>query len=146
MQTMMGEATIQQVAFSFNDLWSSPIGFHRLRLQSDNSTERSRSGTDRSIQIENKQDHTLQRTEDRVESGCISSCCSKDDHCGDDGCGVDRIGDDDHIDDDGCDVDHIGDDGGGIDHIDDDGVDVDCISDDDGDVDHIGDGDFNDVN
>ena len=45
MQTMMGEATIQQVAFSFNHLWSSPIGFHRLRLQSDNSTERSRSGT-----------------------------------------------------------------------------------------------------
>ena len=68
MQTMMGEATIQQVAFSFNDLWSSPIGFHRLRLQSDNSTERSRS-----IQTENKQHHTLQRTEDRVESGCISS-------------------------------------------------------------------------
>ena len=113
MQTMMGEATIQQVAFSFNHLWSSPIGFHRLRLQSDNSTERSRSGTDRSIQTENKQDHTLQQTEDRVESGCISSCCSKDDHCGDDGCGVDHIGDDggdvDHIDDDGCDVDQIGD-------------------------------------
>ena len=121
MQTMMGEATIQQVAFSFNDLWSSPIGFHRLRLQSDNSTERSSS-----IQIEIKQHHTLQQTEDRVESGCISSCCSKDDHCGDDGCGVDRIGDDDHIDDDGGDVDRIGDDGG--------------------DVDHIGDGDFNDVN
>ena len=120
MQTMMGEATIQQVAFSFNDLWSSPIGFHRLRLQSDNSTERSRSGTDRSIQIENKQDHTLQRTEDRVESGCISSCCSKDDHCGDDG----------------GDIDHIGDDGGGVDRISDNG----------GDVDHIGDGDFNDVN
>ena len=75
---------------------------------------------------ESKQDHTLQQTEDRVESGCISSCCSKDDHCGDDGCGVDRIGDDDHIDDDGGDVDRIGDDGG--------------------DVDHIGDGDFNDVN
>ena len=120
MQTMMGEATIQQVAFSFNDLWSSPIGFHRLRLQSDNSTERSRSGTDRSIQTENKQDHTLQQTEDRVESGCISSCCSKDDHCGDYGCGVD----------------HIGDDGGDVDHIDDDGCDVD----------QIGDGDFNDVN
>ena len=136
MQTMMGEATIQQVAFSFNDLWSSPIGFHRLRLQSDNSTERSRSGRDRSIQTENKQHHTLQQTEDRVESGCISSCCSKDDHCGDDGCGVDRIGDDDHIDDDGGDVDRIGDDGG----------DGDRISDDGGDVDHIGDGDFNDVN
>ena len=115
MRTMMGEATIQQVAFSFNDLWSSPIGFHRLRLQSDNSTERSRS-----IQTENKQHHTLQQTEDRVESGCISSCCSKDDHCGDDGCGVD----------------HIGDDGGDVDHIDDDGCDVD----------QIGDGDFNDVN
>ena len=97
MQTMMGEATIQQVAFSFNDLWSSPIGFHRLRLQSDNSTERSRSGRDRSIQTENKQHHTLQQTEDRVESGCISSCCSKDDHRGD----VDHIGDD------GCDVDQL---------------------------------------
>ena len=120
MQTMMGEATIQQVAFSFNDLWSSPIGFHRLRLQSDNSTERSRSGRDRSIQTENKQHHTLQQTEDRVESGCISSCCSKDDHCGDDG----------------GDIDHIGDDGGGVDRISDNG----------GDVDHIGDGDFNDVN
>ena len=62
----------------------------------------------------------MQQTEDRVESGCISSCCSKDDHCGDDGCGVD----------------HIGDDGGDVDHIDDDGCDVD----------QIGDGDFNDVN
>ena len=78
------------------------------------------SGTDRSIQTENKQHHTLQQTEDRVESGCISSCCSKDDHRGDDGGGVD----------------HIGDDGGDVDHIDDDGCDVD----------QIGDGDFNDVN
>ena len=72
----------------------------------------------------------MQRTEDRVESGCISSCCSKDDHCGDDGGVVDHIGDD------GDDIDHIGDDGGGVDHIGDDG----------GDVDRIGDGDFNDVN
>ena len=106
MQTMMGEATIQQVAFSFNDLWSSPIGFHRLRLQSDNSTERSSS-----IQIEIKQHHTLQQTEDRVESGYISTCCSKDDYRGDDGCGVDHIGDG------GGDVDRIGDDGGDVDHI-----------------------------
>ena len=52
---------------------------------------------------ESKQYHTLQQTEDRVESGCISSCCSKDDHCGDDGCGVDHIGDD------GGDIDQTGD-------------------------------------
>ena len=57
---------------------------------------------------------------DQVAFGCISFCCSKDDHCGDGGCGVDHIGDD------GGDSDRIGDDGG--------------------DVDHIGDGDFNDVN
>ena len=58
----------------------------------------------------------MQRTEDQVEFGCISSCCSKDDH----------RGDVDHIVDEGCDVDHTGYRGG--------------------DVDHIGDGDFNDVN